>query len=341
MKSLFKSVLLITFFSILTRVAGFIFRVYLSRTIGAEALGLYQVAFSVFIVLLTVVSSGLPFIVSRMTAKLDRQKQKKERGSLISSSLILAAVISVALCVIILIFKNLFANVFTDRNCIEILIALLPAIVFSSVYCVFRGAMWGDNNYFALCVSEFYEQVVRMFICVLILGGTMSILDSALSVAWSLSIACVFSAIFVTLLYFYYGGSLSRPGKVYRKVLKESTPITGVRIGGSLIQPLIALIIPARLIAAGYTSAQAMSLFGIALGMTFPLLFIPGMLIGSLSTALVPNISAALAKGDNKYIEERIDSSIKITMFISAFFIPLFIGCGEQIGVFFLSLIHI
>lgn len=335
MKSLFKSVLLITFFSILTRVAGFIFRVYLSRTIGAEALGLYQVAFSVFIVLLTVVSSGLPFIVSRMTAKLDRQKQKKERGSLISSSLILAAVISVALCVIILIFKNLFANVFTDRNCIEILIALLPAIVFSSVYCVFRGAMWGDNNYFALCVSEFYEQVVRMFICVLILGGTMSILDSALSVAWSLSIACVFSAIFVTLLYFYYGGSLSRPGKVYRKVLKESTPITGVRIGGSLIQPLIALIIPARLIVAGYTSAQAMSLFGIALGMTFPLLFIPGMLIGSLSTALVPNISAALAKGDNKYIEERIDSSIKITMFISAFFIPLFIGCGEQIGVFF------
>lgn len=335
MKSLFKSVLLITFFSILTRVAGFIFRVYLSRTIGAEALGLYQVAFSVFIVLLTVVSSGLPFIVSRMTAKLDKKKERKERGQLVSSSLILAAVISVILCLIILIFKNIFSNVFTDRNCIEILIALLPAIIFSSVYSVFRGAMWGDNNYFALCASEFYEQIVRMFLCVLFLGGTMSILDSALSVAWSLSIACLFSAIFVTLLYFYYGGSLSRPGKVYRNVLKQSTPITGVRIGGSLIQPLIALIIPMRLIAIGYTNAQALSLYGIAIGMTFPLLFIPGMLIGSLSTALVPNISSALAKGDNKYIEDRIESSIKFTLLISTFFIPLFIGAGEQIGVFF------
>ena len=90
-----------------------------------------------------------------------------------------------------------------------------------------------------------------------------------------------------------------------------------------------------RLIAIGYTNAQALSLYGIAIGMTFPLLFIPGMLIGSLSTALVPNISSALAKGDNKYIEDRIESSIKFTLLISTFFIPLFIGAGEQIGVFF------
>ena len=45
MKSLVKTVALITGFSILTRIAGFLFRVYLSRAIGAEALGLYQVAF--------------------------------------------------------------------------------------------------------------------------------------------------------------------------------------------------------------------------------------------------------------------------------------------------------
>ncbi len=68
MKSLFKTVALITFFSILTRIAGFFFRIYLSRVIGAESLGMYQVASSIFMVLLTVVSSGIPLIISRMGA---------------------------------------------------------------------------------------------------------------------------------------------------------------------------------------------------------------------------------------------------------------------------------
>ena len=57
MKSILKSVALISVFSVLTRLLGFLLRIFLSRTIGAEALGLYQVALSVFMVLLTVVSS--------------------------------------------------------------------------------------------------------------------------------------------------------------------------------------------------------------------------------------------------------------------------------------------
>ena len=334
MKSLFKTVALITFFSIMTRVAGFLFRIFLSRTIGAEALGIYQVAISVFGVLLTVVSSGLPFVISRITAKYSVKNERIKKGKLVSSSLILSLIISIALCAIVLLFKNVFANIFTDRNCIEILIVLLPAIIFSSVYSVFRGALWGENNYFALCVSEFFEQILRIFICVLVLGTTMSALDSAMTVAWSLTIACLFSAIFVLLLFFFYGGNLSKPGKVYRKVLKESLPITGVRVAGSLLQPLIALIIPMRLVAIGYTSTQALSLFGVAVGMTFPLLYVPGMLISSLSTALVPDISSALSEGKNSHIEKRIRTSVMFTMFISSFFVPLFLGVGDVIGRF-------
>ena len=68
MKSIFKSVAIITFFSVLTRFLGFLFRIYLSRTIGAEELGKYQVALSVFLVFLTIVSSGFTFVISRMTA---------------------------------------------------------------------------------------------------------------------------------------------------------------------------------------------------------------------------------------------------------------------------------
>ena len=127
MKSIFKNVFMITVFSLLTRMLGFFFRIFLSRAIGAEALGMYQVALSIFMVLLTVVSSGFTLIISRMTAGFRGSENKKEIGSLVTSSLFVGLAVSVFLCLVILLFKNLFVNLFTDKNCINILIILLPS----------------------------------------------------------------------------------------------------------------------------------------------------------------------------------------------------------------------
>ena len=108
-----------------------------------------------------------------------------------------------------------------------------------------------------------------------------------------------------------------------------------MRVASSMIQPVIALIIPLRLVASGYTNAQALSLYGIASGMTMPLLFIPMTIIGSLSFALVPDLASATAKNDDKYISSRVTTSIVFSMFVAFLIAPIFMGVGEQIGVFF------
>ena len=139
----------------------------------------------------------------------------------------------------------------------------------------------------------------------------------------------------VILLYFNYGGRLGKAKKSFLKpLIRQSSPITIMRVAGSFIQPLIALIIPARLMAIGYTSTQALSLYGIAVGMTLPLLFVPTTIIGSLSTALVPDISKAVAQNDQEHIESRINSSIQFSLIISALFVPIFLGMGEMTGLF-------
>lgn len=335
MKSLFKTVALITFFSILTRIAGFFFRIYLSRVIGAEALGMYQVASSIFMVLLTVVSSGIPLIISRMGAAFRAKKESKKEASLTATALIFALIISLILCLVVFLFRSLFSKLFTDQRCMQILIILLPSLVFSAVYSVFRGALWGQGNYFALCVSELFEQVVRIFVCVLMIGPAMSVIDNALSVGWSLTISCIASMIFVVLLFFIYGGKLAKPSKkIFKPLFKQSTPITSIRIAGSFIQPIIALIIPARMMAIGYTSSQALSLYGIAVGMTLPLLFVPTTVIGSLSTALIPDVSTAVAQGNKQHIENRVRTSIVFALFVSALFVPVYMGVGETVGLF-------
>ncbi len=334
MKSIFKNVVIITAFTLLTRMLGFFFRVYLSRTIGAEALGLYQVALSVFMVFLTLVSSGVTLIISRMTASYRVSADKKSIATLVSSSMIVAVSVSIILCVVIFLFRGLFSNLFTDENCMNILVILLPSLIFSAVYSVFRGAMWGNDNYFGLCASELLEQIVKIVICVLVLASGMTALQSAMSVAWSFTLSCFVSAFFVMLLYFFYGGKMGKPSKIYRKVIRQSAPITGVRVAGSFVQPLIALILPAQLTRVGFTPSQAMSLYGIAIGMTLPFLFIPSSLIGSLATALVPDISMAMVQNDNDHIQKRVSSSLIFALFVSFLIVPCFMAIGDKFGIF-------
>ena len=335
MKSLGKAVVLITAFSILTRLLGFLFRIFLSRIIGAEAIGVYQVASSIFMIFVTIVASGLPLIISRMTASLRVKNDKIGMARLVTSSLFLALIVSIVLFALVLLFKNIFAKMFTDEACIMVLIALMPGVVFSAIYSVFRGALWGQDNYFALCISELFEQVMRIIIFVLILGSSFTVISSAMSLAWSMTIACLCSAIFVIILFFVYGGKMGKPSKVAFEVLKRATPITGVRLAGSLLMPLLAIIIPLRLVAVGYTESQAMSLYGIAFGMTYPLLFIPATLIGSLATALIPDIAMAKEKKQHEYIQERVQSSIFFSVLVSFIVVPVFISLGENIGLFF------
>lgn len=335
MKSLFKTVALITAFSVITRVVGFFFRIYLSRVVGAEALGIYQVAFSIFMVLMTFISSGLPLIISRMGSTFSISKQHKKEGSLVSTALLYALTLAIVLCLVMLVFKNVFALLFTDERCLQILIILLPSLIFSAVYSVFRGAMWGKDNYFALCASELYEQIVRILVCVILFANATSAIENAFNVAYSLNIACLFSMLLVIVLFFFYGGTLSRPSKqIFKPLFKQSTPITGIRVAGSFIQPLVALILPARLTSIGYTSSQALSLYGVAVGMTMPLLFVPTTIIGSLSTALIPDMSKAMAQNDQTHIENRVRSSIIFSLFISSLFVPAYLGMGELAGVF-------
>ena len=335
MKSLFKTVSLIVVFSVITRAIGFLFRIYLSRELGAETLGVYQVAFSVFMVLLTVISSGLPLVISKLTAKYKANNDILSERKMLSCALVISLISSAILALFVLIANKLFSAMFTDSRSITVLLMLLPALVFSAIYSTFRGSLWGHNNFFGVCITELFEQVARVVFAIILLEVFATTLDGAFSTALSLTIASALSAVFVIILYFYKGSKLASPKEHYKEILKSSVPITGVRMASNLIQPIMAIIIPMRLMSAGFSSSQALSQYGIATGMTMPLLFIPMTFIGALSMALVPDLSTASAQKDQEHIASRINAAILFSLFISCLLVPLYIGTGENVGLFF------
>lgn len=329
--------MILSSFSVLTRLLGFIFRIFLSRLIGAEGLGVYQVAFSVFMVLETFVSSGLPLVVSKNTSALNAggKDSKNKENSMVSSALIVGAMIAVIICLIVFAFNRAFGLLFTDERCIKILFILLPSLVFSSVYAVLRGNLWGHKKYFLVSFTEFVEQVVRVVLTILFLGVINFALDKVFLASISYVVSCMASSMLVFALYFKMGGRLTKKSLSIKKVLKSSSPITLVRVLSSLLSPLIAIIVPIKLVSIGYTSSQALSVFGIAMGMTFPLLYIPSTIIGALNMTLIPDLSSSIHIQNYTEVKNKINFSVKFVYFISFIFVALFFSLGVPICEFF------
>ena len=94
------------------------------------------------------------------------------------------------------------------------------------------------------------------------------------------------------------------------------------------------IIIPLRLIAVGYTSSQALSQYGIAMGMTFPLLYLPSTVIGSLAMAIIPDLSSDLSHNNTRLMQNKITAAITFSLFVSSMVLPIYLGLGEYIGDF-------
>lgn len=336
-KKFLKAMFCVTFFSIATRALGFFLKIYLSRNLGSMMLGSYQVAMSIFGVMMTFVSSGIPVVLSRNVSYYSGNNDKKSIGSIVSSGLIITGLICLIASLFIILFPNLLSAIFTSTASIEMIYILLPALIFSSIYEVLRGALWGRQKFFIISITEFIEQVLRIILLFVLFNSSFINISNTNKTALSLSFACTISAIIVTIIYFKSGGNLSNPKQEFKNLLKTSSPITAVRTVSSIVSSIIAIIIPLRLQTYGYSAADALSEFGILMGMTFPLLMIPTTLIGSLAVTMIPSISKLSNNIDDGSIKDttslksKINFSIKTSLLFSSILISTFIALGEPI----------
>ena len=332
MKSVFKAIALVTIFSFITRLLGFFFRVFLSRKLGAEGLGLYQMATSIITIFMTLIASGLPLTTAKLVSKYESQNNYLKRNKAVSSSLIIGLVVALICSILILILQPFWHIIIPDNRVVSLILILIPSIIFSAIYAVFHGTLWGQNDYFNCGLTELIEQIIRFILTAILLFKTTNSFLATKNTAIAFNIACLISAIITMILYFKKGKFNFKKGE-YLNILKSAAPITGVRLSNSLVQPLTSLIIPTMLIFAGYSQAEAIGSYGVVMGMTFPMLFVPMTFVGSISMVLIPTISSMMTNNKFADVENNITSTVNISTFISMIFIPLYLSVGDLIGV--------
>lgn len=329
MKNVVRAVFTLTFFTVIERALGFGFKIYLSRELGAAALGVYQVALSFFFVLVTLVTSGIPLIAAKLTAKYRAAGDYRSEHAVTAAALTINVALSALIIGAVFLLNKPAGKMFADPMSMTLLLLMLPAVLLSGVYAAFRGSLWGRKQYTAVSLVEVAEQVARILVTVtLFLIG----FDKLKATALAMTIACGVSCIVVVICFFAMKGRLADPRPALKPLLKSGTPITMVRASSSVINSLVAIAVPFLLTHQGMSNEQALYIFGASVGMAMPLLYIPITVVGSLAFVMIPTLSTAAAQNDTASMHKQISSAISFSIYVAALFVPMFYVLGEPIG---------
>ncbi|MBO4939407.1 MAG: oligosaccharide flippase family protein [Clostridia bacterium] len=329
---LLKTASAITALSVAERGLGFLYRILLSRLIGAEGLGLYQVSLSLFSLFLTIGTGGLPITLSRIITKHRAENNPHGESGVTAAGILLSAFLTLPIAIIFLIFGQHFTFLFADERAFSVFRILLLGLTFSSIYAVVRGWFWGRKQLLLPSVIEIVEESAMVIAGVLLLQSISSPLDGAQKAAWAVIISYLCSFTISLLCFFFAGGRLSSPKKQLKPLFNATLPITSVRAGSSLVNSAIAILLPAMLIRAGYNETQALELFGVVSGMALPVLFIPSTLIGSISLVLVPELSEDFYRKNFSRLLQNIRRGLRVAFLIACALLPFFYALGEDLG---------
>ncbi len=333
MRKFFKTVAVVTVFSVSEKFLGFLYRIFLSRSIGSEGMGLYQVALSVFALLLTLSCSGTPITVSRLMTKYKAENDKLKVRKVITAGLLITLITALPLCIIFFLCRNSLGFLFADERCVPIFLIVLPGLLFTSIYAVLRGVFWGNKDFLPYSIIELLEEICMIIVGIVLISQATSVYQGAVSAGVAVLISYIFSFLLATAVFIFRKNKLTNPKGQLKPLLASAAPITAMRTANSLAMSLISIVLPMRLISAGYTSSQAMSMFGSALGQAIPILFIPTTLIGSFTLVLVPEIAENFYKKNFTALSNDIEKAIKFSVLIACLFVPVFMVCGQEIGI--------
>ena len=330
---LFRNAAILTVAGFISRIFGFLFRIFLSRSFGEESVGLYQMIFPLYILWLSLSTAGLQTAVSRITAEKTALGHNKEADGVLTAALCLAVVISL---IEILVIQDqagsIAGSLFGDDRCMELILIISYALPFAAVHSCICGRSLGLGDTMLPAASQLIEQCVRILTVVLL---WIFLRTCGLTPSIRLAAAGVVTGEMAAALFTVRGLRLQRPVRAgIRELLAFSAPLTANRTALTLLQSIEAVSIPASLIRYGMSATEAVSLYGVLTGMALPCILFPSALTGSVGTVLLPAVSAASTSGNRRSVFLLLRKAIVSCFSLGLACCLFFLLFGKMIGRF-------
>ena len=323
--------------TLILALAGFIVKavgsvnwIILSRILGGEGIGIYQMAFPVYLLAQEVSGAGIPVALSVLTAEFAARRDFGNVYRLFRLALTVLAITGAILGLLVFFGSSVLIDyhIIRDSRAYYSLVSLVPCIFFTTLLSGYRGYFQGWRQMVPTAVSQIVEQVVRVVAMIGLalwlfpLGTEMAAGGAGLGA----SVGSV--AAFIVLVCFYHRFKKTAPSvqsdyvPVHAKELLFrlaglAIPVSLAGIMLPLVADLDLFIVPYRLEAAGYDIHQATELYGYLTGMSVPLINLATVFTAAMALNLVPNISHSQARLETNEVYEHTATAVRLALILT------------------------
>lgn len=323
----------------MVKVLSLLYIPFLIMIIGGEGYGIYGATYQVYTFIFVITNSGIPVAISKLISELTAVGNYKDAVKSFKIARFILVILGILMSLVLLIFANPLAELVKFNKAYLSLLTLSPAILFTSVASAYRGYFQGRANMTPTALSQVIEQIINIIFS---LGFAVYFMKFGLEAGCAgatigTSVGALISAVF--LMYYYESNRRFKVPKGYineevrrfttkqllRKIVKYGVPITicvGMTYAGNLVDVYNT---KSRLMVGGITEVNASILYGWLVKYQ-SLLNVPIAIISSLSAAILPAISGAIAVKDKKLARNKINYSFRLCFLIA---VPCAVGLAS------------
>ncbi len=340
-KGFIKGAAIIAVGGFIAKIVGAVYRIPLTNLIGGHGIGLYQMVYPVYCLLLTISATGIPSSIAFLTA--ERISKGQATRPLFKTAMHLFLCIGGAGTLLMAIIAPFLSMAQGSGEVTAGYFALAPSVLLVSAISVFRGYFQGKNDMFPTAASEVCEQVVKVGVGLLFAFLFRSNIEKAVVfLLLAVSISELFALLLMCLFYKrkkkvekQAENVENMVGKVSkRQILRMSIPVT---LSAMLIplSSLVDSVLAVRLLSKN--GVDGVALYGLFAGGAVTIINLPVSVCYGIAAASVPSV--ARAKTAECGVRKRIFFALGITVLVAApTAICLYLFAAPAVKVIFRSL---
>ena len=304
----------------ISKLLGALYRIPLTNIIGGYGLGLYQMVFPIYTLLLDFSGAGIPNALAKIISSKKNDVRENLAYNYLLTSVKVLCVLGAFFSIIMAIFSYPLANLQGNYNAYYAYITLSPSVFLVCIISCFRGYFQGLMKMSPTAVSQIVEQVVKLIFGLILSKLFINNLPFAVAGA---TLAITLSELFaLILLYLSYRKHKTNCGQILlydrlqfksrlKVIFKTAVPITLIGISLPLSHVFDSFII-VNILKTYRTDATV--LFGLLSGVVCTVVNLPVSICYSIATVSVPYISS---EKDASLVNKKTLKSILLTLALS------------------------
>lgn len=342
----FKNSLILTLSNLTTGTLGFMFSIILSRELGAEGIGLYGLIMPVYNLFICLICGGIITAISKIGAEYYAKNDYRNLDKTIRTTLVFNIIWALLIVTLVFIFSYpIAAHIIKDSRTLNAIRLTCPAMFFIALSNTLKGYFYGTENMRIPAFIDIFEKAVRIVVLMAVVNF-FSLKDITQTVTAAYSALCIGEFISLAALYLYYKFDKKKYPYSHQKsesgiqlifdILVISLPLCLTGFISTALSTASTLIVPRRLqFGAGIEYGTALAMIGKFTGMSLSIVFFPLIVVGSMSTVLIPDLSQNISKKDFYAVQNRIVNVLKISFILGLATLVICYCIPEQLGTLF------